>query len=83
MTVTRAALYAKALDEFELHLFRMNKDMVGKPILDSQGNPVEERVFGIPLVCIHIVRREDDSLPQEYVVEHKERSIQSLKFVVP
>src|SRR5690349_3626333 len=27
--------HVELLDEFELHLFRMNEDVVGKPILDS------------------------------------------------
>src|SRR5277367_4758223 len=38
------ALHAKLLDEFKLHLFRMNEDVVGEPILDSQCDPIDARV---------------------------------------
>ena len=32
---------AEILHEFGLHLFRMNEDMIGQPILDSQRKPIE------------------------------------------
>src|SRR5437773_556174 len=48
-------LHAKLRDEFNLHLLRMNEDMVRKPILYSECKPIEERVFRISPACIHIV----------------------------
>src|SRR5215469_2015858 len=74
-------LRAKVLHEFELRLFCVNEDMVGEPILDLQREPIDERISRIPPACIHIVRREDDPLPQELVVKHKQRSVQGLKLV--
>ena len=77
------ASHAELLDEFTLHLLRMNEDVVGEPILDSQRKPIEARILGIPLARIHIVRCEDDPFPQQPVVKHQQRSIEELEFVIP
>ena len=61
----------------------MNKDVVGKPILDSEREPVEARIPRIPLAGIDIVRGEDDFFPQELVVKRQQRSIEELEFVIP
>ena len=37
----------------------------------------------MPPTGIYIVRSEKDSLPEEPVVEHQQRAIEKLKFVVP
>jgi hypothetical protein len=76
-------LHAKLLAEFELHPFRVYEDMVGQPILDSQSEPIEGRVFRIPNACIHIVHCKNDLFPQGPVVNDNHRSIKGLKFVVP
>ena len=83
MTVTRFSCDAKLLDEFTLHLFRVNEDMVGKPILDSERQPIEERIVGVPPAGIHIVHGAGRSSSPSLVVKHQQRSIEELEFVVP
>ena len=61
----------------------MNKDVVGKVILDSQGKAIKKRVVRIPLACIHIVRSESDLLALQLVVEHQHSSVEYLEFAVP
>ena len=56
----------------------MNKNMVGKPVLDSERKPIEKRILRIPSSRIHIVGCEDDPLSQELVVKHEEGSIEGL-----
>ena len=66
-----------------LHLGRVNEDMIGQPILDSQGKAIERRVLRISLARINVVRGEDDLLSQQLVVQHQKSSIEELEFVVP
>src|SRR2546426_8396192 len=75
--------YSKLRAEFTLHLFRMNKDMIGKPILDSQAKAIDQRIGRVPPASINIVRGEGDLLPQEFVVEQQQSSIEELKLVIP
>ena len=75
--------HAELLAELKLHLFRVNEDVVGQTILDSQGEPIEQRILRIPTCRIHIVSCEDDSFPQDPVVKHEQGSIKGLQFVVP
>jgi len=36
------SLNPETFDEFALHLLCINKDVIGKPILDSQGQTIEQ-----------------------------------------
>jgi hypothetical protein len=65
------------------HLFRMNKDVVGLPILDSQGKSIEARIFRVSPIGIYIVHSKDNLLPEKPVVKHQQRAIEVLKFVIP
>ena len=73
----------KLLEELTPHLLRVNKDMIGQPVLNSQGQTVEKRVVGVSLARIHVVRGERDLLSQHLVVEHQQRPIEDLELVVP
>ena len=78
-----SALHAELLDEFELHLFCMNEDVVSEVILDSQRKPIEERIRGISPTHIHVVRGKYDLLSQQLVVKHQQGSVKVFEFVVP
>ena len=56
MTVSPVPWHAKLLDEFNLHLFRVNEDMVGEPILDSECQPIEKRILESRLRHSHCAR---------------------------
>ena len=58
------------LKEFTFHLFRMNKDVIGKPILDLQGKAIQQRIGRVPCARVNVVCGECDLFPQEFVVEH-------------
>src|ERR1035441_6284158 len=59
------------------------EDVVGQPILNFQRKPIEPGIAGIPSSFIHIVHCQDDLVPQQPVVKHKQRSIEELELVVP
>src|SRR5438034_6966329 len=74
---------AESLEELTLHLFRMNKDMIGESILDSQCKTIEQRIRRVPPARINIVRGEDDFFPKEFVVKNEQRSVEKLKLIIP
>ena len=61
----------------------MNKDVIGEPILASQGKTIEQRIGRVPPARINIVRSEGDLLSQEFVVEHQQSSIEELTLIIP
>src|SRR2546426_8864356 len=75
--------YTKLRAEFIPHLFRMNKNMIGKPILDSQAKAIDQRIGRVPPARIDIVRGEGDLLSKDFVVEQQQSSIEELKLVIP
>src|SRR6266446_1499118 len=73
----------KILEEFSLHLLRMNEDVIGQSILNFQCKAIEQRIVRVPSGLIHIVRSESDLLPQQFVIKQQQSSIKVLELVVP
>jgi hypothetical protein len=61
----------------------MNKDVIGKPILDSERRAIEQRVVCISFGLIHIVCRESDLLASQLVIQHQHCAIEELELIVP
>src|SRR6266550_3169130 len=75
--------YTKALDELFFHRGRMNENVVGQAILNSQCEAIEDRVVRIPLGRINVMCGEGDLLPLQFVIEHQQGSIEGVKLIVP
>ena len=69
--------------QFILHPVGVYKDVVGKAILDSQGKPVEHRVFRVSARRVNVMRGENNLLSEEFVIHHEQSAVQELDFVVP
>ena len=69
--------------EFILHLLGMNKDVIGKVVLDSQRKAIKDRVVPVPLPLIGIVRGQSDLLTQHPVIDHENGPVKELDLAIP
>ena len=79
----RRSAHAKFLLEFSLHLLRMNEDAIRQPILNFQSETIEAGITRVSPAGVNIVHGKHYIFPQDFVVEHQQRSIKNLEFVVP
>ena len=77
------AVDAKLFEQLLLHLLGVHENMVGKLILDAQRKPVQPGIAAVAFARIYIVRCEYDPFPETTVVQHEQRAVKVLKFIVP
>ena len=57
--------------------------MVGEVVLRPKRKTIQPSITRVPLILVDIVNRENQLLPQEFVVGHQNGAIEPLKLVVP
>ena len=75
--------HSKLFDELVFHLLGVDKDVIGDPILDFQGEAIQQRVVRVALAGVDIVRGQRDFFTQEAVINHEDSSIKEGEFVIP
>src|SRR5206468_557712 len=63
-------------EEFIFHLFRVDENVIGKPILAPKGDAVPNRVIAIALAGIDVVSSENQTFAEEFVKTHHQRAIE-------